>query len=352
MESVGKDRSSIKKQCRLFLEPLEDRQVLSVSGLGSMSLVQVPLPSEALASSNVQLLAGSCGEMLTSRPEAFLGHTQTGGQGVAGLSLGSQDKPTSLLFADRLPAAYANNTLSASSLPLPQVLGSTGSALPSQPRPPVAEVRREPLVSADGDRPKGMPPVAPSVLPFTPLVKRACPQPSMVQAGQTPGTPVADLDLPRPSNVASPFSVLTNTVPATEGTGQYLDFFSDGLPDLSVHFVAIVNGDETSAPQTGNVLQGADLWSSVSPVNTAALDAALQHLMADLDQADRAFAQVLTSNGFLPLLMGTLVGGLALEVTRRRTRRPAVGLGLVGLDHDPTFTWMPGLPGSFSAEEE
>lgn len=352
MESVGKDRSSIKKHCRLFLEHLEDRQVLSVSGLGSMSLVQGPFPSEALSSSSVQRLAGSCEEMLTSRPEASFGHTQTGGQGVAALSLGNPDRPTSLLFEDRLPAAYANNTLSASSLPLPQVMGGTGSALLSQQRPPVAEVRRESLVGADGDRLKGMPPVAPSVLPFTPLVKRACPQPSMAQAGQTPATPVADLDLPRLSNVASPVSVLTNTVPATERTGQYLGFFSDGLPDLSVHFVAMVNGDETSAPQTGNVLQGADLCSSSSTVNTAALDAALQHLMADMDQAGRAFAQVLTSTGFLPLLMGTLVGGLALEATRRRTRRPAVGLGLVGLDQDPTFTWMPGLPGSFSAEEE
>ncbi len=385
MERRSKGRRSVNK-CWLFLEPLEDRQVLSSSFLGSLPILQGPLPSVQINSSALQQEdTSTLREILFPKQEAKIVQVPAFSPSQNIIGQGCGEKPPGDNGSPRvplLPGDLVGPGNATSNLPQPNNWTENGAGLVwpddwavsadessnwtengagqvlSDDWPVSADEGGGPSIAPNGEnvQVKERPPVfAPnSVLPFSPPERSSTPGWNPARAGENvPAVPTPEANLPCPSLPPGQAAVFSAWgAPATDSAGHLGAFLASRFTVSSAHFLTIAGSDETSRPRDEGALQGAGLWSGATIVDTAALDAAFQHLGEDLDQAGRSFPQVLTGAGVFPWMWGTLVTGLALEVTRRRTRKQAVGLGLAGLDGDSTFTWMPGLPGSFSAEEE
>lgn len=98
-------------------------------------------------------------------------------------------------------------------------------------------------------------------------------------------------------------------------------------------------------------LQGGDLAAGTASISTAALDVALQEFVDGAGEVARNLVHAFTNGGMLTWLAAALVAVGAVEFHRRKQRKPRVAFATANLAADSTFSWMPGLPGSYSDED-
>jgi hypothetical protein len=122
-----------------------------------------------------------------------------------------------------------------------------------------------------------------------------------------------------------------------------LNLDDEPLPDAVVPCVQAPAG-EAGALQIGDL---APVFSAA--LDLEALDAALLELRAGFDQISQRVAESIGRSGLTVWLTAAAVGMAAVEGARRRLRRRLIAANLT---EDPALTWVPGMPGSFSVEEQ
>jgi hypothetical protein len=115
--------------------------------------------------------------------------------------------------------------------------------------------------------------------------------------------------------------------------------------------IAYLEATAAGATAVPGELQGADLASLTGGgIDLRALDEALRQAVATVERAGQAVAQSVAQPGFATWIVGSIGSLLALEGMRRARRRRARMAG--ALADDPALTWVPGMPGSFSIDED
>jgi hypothetical protein len=107
-----------------------------------------------------------------------------------------------------------------------------------------------------------------------------------------------------------------------------------------------------AAPVVAADLHGADLTPVAASLDLAAIEQAVQDALAGIESAGAAAIRALGSPSALGWVSGAVVSMLALEWARRRAQRKLCRLAMAHLTNDPTLTWVPGMPGSFSVDDE
>jgi hypothetical protein len=164
--------------------------------------------------------------------------------------------------------------------------------------------------------------------------------------------PVAQPQVAPPQNQATPLSAFVS------GTDVAIANPADGpVQSRNAYFLAnAANQSDPSADATAGgaaaaLLEGATLASGAFvTIDTAALDAALQQLLAGADQVVHTVSRGLSAPSFVSWLLAAATAAAALEFRRRRKRSSRLAGAGAPLINDSTLSWVPELPGSFSED--
>lgn len=107
----------------------------------------------------------------------------------------------------------------------------------------------------------------------------------------------------------------------------------------------------TSAADDHVGLEGGDLAAGTAALSTAALDAALQQFLENAEELARNLGHAVAGGGVLSWLTAAIAAIGTMELYRRKQRKLRVAFAAANLSADSTFSWMPGMPGSYSDED-
>jgi hypothetical protein len=171
-------------------------------------------------------------------------------------------------------------------------------------------------------------------------------------AATSPAPPPGPDQAPASPNGTAP-APLAAGVRAVEGAVEAA-FTASPAPgaeedDGSAAYLELVEGQRSAA---GSLL-GADLAPAPNAgLDLQALDLALQQVLAGVERIGQGFAEHVSKPGLFSWITGALASLLALEVARRYVQQRRARLVAGSLTNDPALTWVPGMPGSFSVDED
>jgi hypothetical protein len=355
------------KSVTLRIEPLEDRRVLSLLGLGSLLFVG---PTGSLLSSSLHGLYGSeqndsSAASQQQQHNASLLGSLTGLLRPLSSQVGSVVQsvaPTSV--APTLGSGIAEATTSGS---LTQAIGTT----PTPVAQAVTPVETVGSVGVESLRSLLAPSTPVTSVPVSVQHSAVVADAGVTRTSDTAGGLTASPSFQGAGNHLSPPPLEQATAGAVNGVATRLNTeparvernFIEASPGRdefgailredrqgNIVFAAAVNDElPVDSLMSRQQPQEADLLTSALPADTPSLELGVQQFLSQLNDAGQELSRAMTRHGWLPWMLGAGLAGLAaLEFARRQEqRRRRIG----GRAYHDTLSWVPGLPGSLGFED-